>query len=157
MTNPLLYATLCAKCFKYIIILRILLWQMYSYYCCFNAEEIKKKKNTDAACCLKVWLEDNRVLLVTELGQQDYLAPIWSLTSSEKLLITLQCETGNFLAIRKGTLEKKSFALFFSRNMSEGNAFSEVLIITKRKKQEFWKLKWKLEIHFFCWNSFGAQ
>lgn len=144
--------------------LNILLYLEYYYDRCIliiavlMLRKLKlKKKNTDAACCLKVWLGDNRVLLVTELGQQDYLAPIWSLTSSEKLLITLQCETGNFLAIRKGTLEKKSFALFFSRNMSEGNAFSEVLIITRRKKQEFWKLKWKLEIHFFCWNSFGAQ
>ena len=89
---------------------------------------------TDAACCLKVWLADNRVLLVTELGQQDYLVPIWSLSSSEKLLITLQCETGIFLAIRKGTLKEKSSVLFFSRNKSEGNAFSEVLIITERKK-----------------------
>ena len=56
---------------------------------------------TDTACCLKVWLEDNRVLLVTELGQQDYLVPIWSLTSSEKLLMTLQCETGIAFALKE--------------------------------------------------------
>ena len=55
----------------------------------------------DTVCCLKVWLEDNRVLLVTELGQQDYLVPIWSLTSSEKLLMALQCETGIALALKE--------------------------------------------------------
>lgn len=75
------------------------------------------------------------------MGQQDYLAPIWSLTSSEKLLITLQCETGNFLAIRKGTLEKKRVLHYFSQETCQKEMPSLKclsLLNEKNKNSENW-------------------